>query len=152
MQIVKQTSRLDCFLFKKKQQVQTQGFLQGFLLLQNFKQLQICVSERDISYQNSLCMFRLFWRLVIEDKMIRVERIIKGIFHAFNIKKKTTTVHLFLKEKSIIMLRFIGVKWRFLRFISMQLCANLDALPEGWQPEWILCHFLWPKARLVSKF
>lgn len=68
--------------------------------------------------------------------MIRVERIIKGIFHAFNIKKKTTTtVHLFLKEKSIIMLRFIGVKLRFLRFISMQLCANLDALPEGWQPE-----------------
>lgn len=67
--------------------------------------------------------------------MIRVERIIKGIFHAFNIKKTTTTVHLFLKEKSIIMLRFIGVKLRFLRFISMQLCANLDALPEGWQPE-----------------
>ena len=60
MQIVKQTSRLDCFLFKKKQQVQTQGFLQGFLLLQNFKQLQICVSERDISYQNSLCMFQPF--------------------------------------------------------------------------------------------
>lgn len=26
------------------------------------------------------------------------------------LKKKTTTVHLFLKEKSIIMLRFIGVK------------------------------------------
>ena len=67
--------------------------------------------------------------------MIRVERIIKGIFHAFNIKKKKTTVHLFLKEKSIIMLRFIGVKLRFQRFISMQLCANLDALPEGWQPE-----------------
>ena len=41
--------------------------------------------------------------------MIRVERIIKGIFHALTLKKKTT-VHLFLKEKSIIMLRFIGVK------------------------------------------
>ena len=99
MQIVKQTSRPDCFLLKKKQQVQTQGFLQGFLLLQNFKQLQICVSERDISYQNSLCMFRLFWRLVIEDKMIRVERIIKGIFHAFNIKKNNNSAPFFKRKE-----------------------------------------------------
>lgn len=79
--------------------MQTQGFLQGFSLLQNFKQLQICVSERDISYQNSLCMFRLFWRLVIEDKMIRVERIIKDIFHAFNIKKKKDDSAPFSKRK-----------------------------------------------------